>query len=83
MCMRLFGITITGTVGVGSLVTLATSLLGFLTVLIGQRKNRQHIAKVDDKVDVINTAVNGKAPDDKSMVNNVQDLHDNMVETNG
>lgn len=62
----------TGQVSVGVVVTFLTSVVGFLTVYLQSRQTHR-------RVEEINKAVNGVGPDRQAMVQNVQELHDEMV----
>jgi hypothetical protein len=72
-------ITFTGQVGIGSILTFLTALIGFFTVLAEIKRNRRHADKVEEKVDAVSHAVNGVLPGDTSMVRNVQELHDQLT----
>jgi hypothetical protein len=73
------GITFTGQIGVGSVLAFLTSFFGFLAVYIQVRGSRRHVERVENKVDAVNSAVNGVKPGEKPLVKNVQEIHDQLT----
>ena len=65
-------VSFTGQVSVGVIITFLTSVVGFLTVYLQSRQTHR-------RVEEINKAVNNVDPDKHAMVQNVQELHDEMV----
>ena len=76
-------ITFNGTVGLGSILTFLTAVVGFATVLLETRRTRSHVSKVESKVDEVNSAVNGVGPERQPLVKNVQDIHDQLARPTG
>jgi len=76
-------VTFNGNVGLGSILTFLTALVGFATVLLETRRTRNHIRNVESKVDEVNSAVNGVGPGQQPMVKNVQDIHDQLARPAG
>jgi hypothetical protein len=67
---------LTGHISVGSLLTLFTAIVGFATVIANQRTIKARTDHVARKVESIDNSVNGKAPGEGTLRQNVQDLHD-------
>jgi hypothetical protein len=72
-------IQLTGTISVGSILTLLTAVVGLLTVYAQNKATKQRVDHVVTKVEGIDKAVNGVGPDRQVLVKNVQDIHDQLT----
>jgi hypothetical protein len=70
------GVVFTGSVSIGSIITLLTALVGFATVIANQRKIHARADEITETVRGLDAAVNGKKPHEQTLRENVQDLHD-------